>query len=193
LQAKDRQLRILRENKDETTVPIEDIGFVILDHYGVTISHHALGELLENNVAVITTDETHLPIGMFLHLEGNKEQGGSFRAQLEASTPLKKQLWVGSRTSAVFEQSVSSSRHLKPYVRFSLIRLSDNLLPIAFKVSSHRLQDCRIVLDQGDSASFEMHLLSICRAIHNEFGQDVVLVDRHICPVVGIFSYYFQP
>ena len=93
LRAKDRQLRIIREDKSETIIPIEDIGYLILDHYGVTISHHALAELLANNVAVITTDETHMPAGMFLHLEGNKEQGGSFRAQLEASTPLKKQVW----------------------------------------------------------------------------------------------------
>ena len=93
LRVKNRQLRIIRDDKDEATIPIEDIGFVILDHYGVTISHHTLAELLDANVAVITTDETHMPVGMFLHLEGNKEQGGSFRAQLEASLPLKKQLW----------------------------------------------------------------------------------------------------
>ncbi|HPG41551.1 MAG TPA: type II CRISPR-associated endonuclease Cas1 [bacterium] len=93
LRVKDLQLRILRPEQDEITAPIEDIGYIILDHYGVTISHHALAELLANNVAVITTDQTHMPAGLFLPLAGNTEQGGSFRAQLEAPDTLKKQLW----------------------------------------------------------------------------------------------------
>ncbi|HOX87685.1 MAG TPA: type II CRISPR-associated endonuclease Cas1 [bacterium] len=86
------QLRIVQQER-ESKVPIEDLGFLILDHYGITLSHGALASLLENNVAVIMTDERHLPLGIFMPLRANKEQSSSFRAQIEAPLPLKKRLW----------------------------------------------------------------------------------------------------
>lgn len=93
LRVKNEQLRIIRETDPEVTIPIEDIGFIVIDHYGITISHHALSALLTNNVAIITTDETHLPVGIFWPLHGNQEQGDSIRAQIESNLSLKKRLW----------------------------------------------------------------------------------------------------
>lgn len=75
------------------TIPIEDIGMLIIDHYGVTISHYLLSTLLENNAAVITCNNAHHPTGMMLNLDGNQIQSEKFRAQIDASAPLKKQLW----------------------------------------------------------------------------------------------------
>jgi CRISPR-associated protein Cas1 len=77
-----------------TTIPVEDIGVVILDHSQVTITHHLIHKLLENNVALITCDDHHLPTGLMLNLNGNTIQQERFEAQIEASIPLKKQLWA---------------------------------------------------------------------------------------------------
>ncbi|MBS4063173.1 MAG: type II CRISPR-associated endonuclease Cas1 [Chitinophagaceae bacterium] len=72
---------------------IEDIGLLILDHRQITITQALLSKLLANNTAVITCDDTHHPTGMLLNLDGNSLQSQKHQAQLEASLPLKKQLW----------------------------------------------------------------------------------------------------
>lgn len=74
-------------------VPIEDIGVVVLDNKRITITQGALGALLDNNVAVITCDEHRMPSGLMLPLSGNTTQSERFRHQIDASLPLKKQLW----------------------------------------------------------------------------------------------------
>ena len=70
-----------------------DIGFVILDNNRITITHSLLDKLIANNCAVITCDASHMPSGLFLSLSGNTTQSERFRYQIEASLPLKKQLW----------------------------------------------------------------------------------------------------
>lgn len=75
------------------TIPIEDIGVLVLDNQQVTITQALMAALLENNVAIITCNDQHLPIGLNLCLDGNHIQNERFREQIEASEPLKKQLW----------------------------------------------------------------------------------------------------
>ena len=86
----------LTEDFKKSTVvtrPVEDIGVVVLDHKQITITQGALEALLENNSTVITCDSNHLPVGLLLPLVGNTTQNERFRDQLEASQPLRKQLW----------------------------------------------------------------------------------------------------
>ena len=77
----------------EKTIPIEDIGVVVIDNKQVTITSGLLDALLENNSAIITCNQKSMPVGMFLPLEGNNVQSERFKEQIEASLPLKKQLW----------------------------------------------------------------------------------------------------
>ena len=77
----------------EITKPIEDIGIVVLDNRRITITQGLLEALLENNCSVITCDSRSMPVGMMLPLCGNNTQSERFRCQIEASAPLKKQLW----------------------------------------------------------------------------------------------------
>lgn len=83
----------LPETGETKQAPIEDIGLLILDHRQITITQALLSKLLANNTAVITCDDTHHPTGMLLNLDGNSLQSQKHQAQLEASVPLKKQLW----------------------------------------------------------------------------------------------------
>lgn len=83
----------LDNNSGQNTIPIEDIGVLITDHQQITLTHALLEKLLENNCAVITCDKTHHPTGLFLPLDGNSVQSERFRHQINASVPLKKQLW----------------------------------------------------------------------------------------------------
>lgn len=75
------------------TIPVEDIGVVVLDHQQITITQGLLEALLENNCAIITCDKQRLPVGLMLPLCGNSTQTERFRYQLQASLPLQKQLW----------------------------------------------------------------------------------------------------
>ncbi|MBO5086953.1 MAG: type II CRISPR-associated endonuclease Cas1 [Paludibacteraceae bacterium] len=75
------------------TIPVEDIGVVVLDHQQITITQGLLDALLENNCAIITCDKQRLPVGLMLPLCGNSTQTERFRYQLQASLPLQKQLW----------------------------------------------------------------------------------------------------
>lgn len=81
------------KQQSEVTKPIEDIGIIVLDHKQITITSGVLEALLENNSAVITCDSKSMPVGLMLPLYGNSTQNERFRQQLDASLPLKKQLW----------------------------------------------------------------------------------------------------
>lgn len=97
MRRREQQL-VLQYPKDlglpEKTVPIEDIGVLIMDHQQVVITHMLLCALLENNVAVITCNEQHMPTGLLLNLDGHTVQTELFRHQIEASEPLRKNLWM---------------------------------------------------------------------------------------------------
>ena len=77
----------------ETSKPIEDLGVVVLDNKQITITAGVIDALLENNCALITCDRRSMPVGLMLPLCGNTTQNERFRQQLDASLPLKKQLW----------------------------------------------------------------------------------------------------
>lgn len=88
------------------TIPIEDTGVVVLDHKQITITQGLMEALLENNCAVITCDKSHLPVGLMLPLCGNTTQNERFRCQLDASLPLKKQLWQQTVQAKIGNQAV---------------------------------------------------------------------------------------
>jgi len=79
--------------KVEKTVPVEDIGAVVLEDPRISITHALIAALLENNAALVTCNRKYHPTGMLLNLCGNTTQAESFRHQMQASVPLKKQLW----------------------------------------------------------------------------------------------------
>lgn len=114
LSTRDKQLVIQLPSKGieeikkmDATVPIEDIGVVILDHQQITITHSTIAKLLANNVALITCDHTHHPVGMMLNLDGHQLQSARFRAQVDATQPLKKQLWQQTVKVKIQNQSAS--------------------------------------------------------------------------------------
>lgn len=93
----------------QATIPIEDIGVVVLDHPRITISQALLAKLLAHNAAVITCNETHHPTGLLLNLDGHTLQTQRFKAQLEASEPLKKQLWQQTIRAKIKNQAIALS------------------------------------------------------------------------------------
>lgn len=95
----------LGKKDNKRSVPIEDIGVVILDNQQITITQAALAALLQNNAAIITCNDTHHPVGLFLPLDGHDVQSERFRHQIIASEPLKKQLWQQTVTAKIMNQA----------------------------------------------------------------------------------------
>jgi len=81
------------EGKKEATIPIEDLGYVVLEDPQITITNGLIRKLVENKTAIITCDQQHLPCSLLQPLVGHTEQTERMRHQLNASQPLKKNLW----------------------------------------------------------------------------------------------------
>ena len=101
--------QLVLENKSTgeiRTIPAEDLGFVILEHPEITFSQGAMRLFLNNNVAAVFCDEKFLPQGMLLNLDGNNLQSARFRSQLEATEPLRKQLWKQTIVQKIRNQAL---------------------------------------------------------------------------------------
>ncbi len=107
----------------QATIPIEDIGIVILDHQQIVISQALMAKLLENNVAFITCNNTHHPVGLLLNLESHSLQSQRFQAQIEASEPLKKQLWQQTVKAKIRNQA--AVLQLQGYEVQNILRWAD--------------------------------------------------------------------
>jgi CRISPR-associated protein Cas1 len=93
------------ERTNQNSVPIEDIGVLIIDNNQVTITQGLLASLLENNCAVVACNASHMPVGLFLPLDVNQIQQEKFDAQVNASIPLKKQLWQQTISAKIKNQA----------------------------------------------------------------------------------------
>lgn len=107
------------------TIPIEDIGIVILDHKQITITHGLMESLLANNSALITCDSSRMPVGLLLPLSGNTIQSERFKNQLEASLPLQKQLWQQTIQSKISNQAYVLSEMRSVVVKNMLTWVND--------------------------------------------------------------------
>lgn len=106
LSLKNSQLVIkLVESEQTVTRPIEDLGMVVLDNRQITISQGAIAALLDNNCALVTCDAKCMPTGLMLPLHGNATQNEHFREQIDASLPLRKQLWQQTVEQKILNQA----------------------------------------------------------------------------------------
>ncbi len=132
LSLKNNQMIIkTREMPDmQKSIPIEDIGFVILENQQINITLPLLNALSDNNVAVIICGSNYMPNAMLLNLDSSNTQGESFRKQIEASEPLKKNLWKQTVEAKIRNQSALLNKlgkdgdKLKPY--YSSVKSGDN-------------------------------------------------------------------
>lgn len=122
LSLKDQQMVItFKDNKDTVTRPIEDIGFVVVENAQVNISIPLLNELADNNVSVVFCDKKMMPKTMLMTLEGNTTQQESYKYQIDASVPMKKNIWKQLVESKIRNQALLLNKvgkngdALKPY------------------------------------------------------------------------------
>ena len=95
----------LFKEKNIRTIPIEDIGVIVFDNKQITYTNGLLGALVENNCAIITCGDNRMPVALTLPLDVNTVQSERFRLQIEASMPLKKQLWQQTIQAKILNQA----------------------------------------------------------------------------------------
>lgn len=107
LHAKLEQLQIrFKESVRTESVPLEDIGILMVENRQCSISTALLDELMQHNVAVIFCDQKFHPSGMMYPFSGGHHQMSlRHRYQLEAPLPLKKQLWQQITQSKIRNQA----------------------------------------------------------------------------------------
>lgn len=144
LSFKDEQLIVKQgsgEDEQTKSVPLEDVGVIVLDHYQITLTHFLLNKLLENNVALISTNQSHMPFGLFMPLEVNTVQHERFMCQLESSLPLRKQLWAQTVQQKIRNQAAALSK--------ATGRVYKNLMTMADEVKSGDVDN-----KEGQAAAF---------------------------------------
>ncbi len=121
LSQKNGQLQIAKSD-EELTVPIEDIGVLILESHQSTITHSALSALMENNAVVISCDATHHPDGIMTPITGNILHTAVLRNQLRAPLPMRKQLWQQTVKTKILNQAAVIAKNgvnVEPMLRWS--------------------------------------------------------------------------
>lgn len=78
----------------EISFALADVAYIILDHAQITLTQKVFECCMQENVAVITCDSSHIPTGLCLALYSNVLQSERYKEQIEVSEPLKKQLWT---------------------------------------------------------------------------------------------------
>lgn len=106
LSVKNKQLVVdIKDEEQPKTVPIEDIGFMLIEHMQITLSMPLIEELMNHNVAVIFCNSKHHPQSMLINMEGNHQQTEIYRQQVAASEPLKKNLWKQTVVAKIENQA----------------------------------------------------------------------------------------
>jgi CRISPR-associated protein Cas1 len=75
------------------SIPMEDIGLVMIDQLASSVTTSTLGSLADYGVAVCFCDARHLPTGLLLPLADRHETVWRIGDQISTTKPTRKRLW----------------------------------------------------------------------------------------------------
>lgn len=177
---------------NKMTIPIEDIGVVIIENQQVSITVPLMNALIEGNVQVVVCNDRGMPSAMLQSLESNNLQGENLRNQINAGEVLKKQLWkqiveAKIRNQAALLNKVGQEGDiLKQYYRNVKSGDSDNREGIAARVYFSELFGESFIRDRtlpGINALLN-YGYTILRAATAR-----ALVSSGLLPAIGIFHH----
>src|SRR5690554_6276489 len=191
LKLKDNQLQIIDPETKETkgSVPVEDLGFLVLDNYQITLSHQLVVALQGNNVAIISCDAQHLPFGLMLPMAGHVEHSERLKTQISVSEPLRKQLWKQTVEAKISQQMLLLKKLGKPhetmtdYLNSVKSGDSTNMEGIAAQYYWKQLFDEFVREREGEAPNnFLNYGYSVVRSVVAR-----ALVSSGLNPTIGIF------
>lgn len=93
LSVKNFQLVCETAENDKVSIPIEDIGTIILENPQIIISNYLLSMCSEQNITVFTCDKKHKPVGILTPFYQHSRNTKIALSQIKMKEPFKKQIW----------------------------------------------------------------------------------------------------
>jgi len=126
LHLKNYQMIVKNDNGKVGSVPVEDMGILILSNPAISITQSLIAECQNNNCIIVFCDRKHLPVSALLPLSGNSTHSKVLNLQTGVKKPLKKRLWqkiiiakteAQARTLAFFKKDPSPLPQMKKRVK----------------------------------------------------------------------------
>ena len=177
---------------EKVTVPIEDVGVVLLEHQHTNITLPLLNALVEGDVQVVICNAKGMPSAMFQGMNSNNLQGETLRNQIACGEVLKKQLWKQiveakiKNQAALLDSIGEDGCVLRPF--YSNVRSGDidNREGIAARIYFQHLFGDNFVRDREEPGvnallnyGYTILRAATCRAI----------VTSGLLPAIGIFHH----
>ncbi len=106
---------VWRGNDQEArTIPLEDLGFIIIDSALVTISSYALQQIAHQNIALVICDGSHTPSAQIIPYTANTTTEETVQAQFSASDAVNGRLWRQIIRAKLENQATLLKRLKKP-------------------------------------------------------------------------------
>ena len=194
LSLKDEQLVVCFKDTpdDKRTIPIEDIGFVLIDNPMVSITMPLVNKLADNNIALIFCNEKSMPNAMLQNLDTHSLQCEILNKQIAIGEVLKKNLWKQTIEAKIKNQSKllmklgKDGNVLKPYYSNVKSGDADNREGAAARIYWMRLFGNDFVRDRNLPGinSLLNYGYTILRAATTR-----ALMGAGLLPAIGIFHH----
>lgn len=132
LSLKNRQLRCEQED-GEVNLALEDIASVVLESPQITLTSALIAACADENIAIITCNETHTPNGLLTSFLPHSRQAGMLRAQIAWGKPFTKRLWQLIVKQKIINQAAALKLCGKEHAR---------LIKLAAEVDSGDTKNC---------------------------------------------------
>ena len=130
-----RNSQLIVEKEESVSIPVEDIGCILIETPQVTCSTAVLRALSEAGVSLFVCDEKHMPCGTLLPMNCHSRQLKILKAQLDVTKPVVKQMWKDIVVRKILNQALC--------------------LEFANKSGSHELREMAQEVVSGDTANVE--------------------------------------
>ena len=98
-------VQIQRDRQDDVRIPLEDIAWIVIDTRDVTMTSGLLSSCAEHGIAVIFTDDRHMPTGSLLPFHVNYAQAEVSHLQFAAPGVLRRRLWRRTVRTKILNQA----------------------------------------------------------------------------------------
>ena len=102
---------VVSQEADNVRIPLEDIGWIILDDPRLTLTTALLSACAENGVALINTDARHMPSSLTLPFHRHHRQAAVASQQVNLTLPFRKRCWQAIIIAKIRNQAEVLDRH----------------------------------------------------------------------------------
>ena len=99
-------LKIRNSEKEIGSVPLDDIAVLMISAQGCSFSKNILAELADRGALTVICGKNYSPVAITYPVAGQYQQAGIIKLQINASLPLKKNLWKKIVEKKLHNQSI---------------------------------------------------------------------------------------